>query len=232
MTSSLLLQAHLAQRRSFASCGRCGDSSLEGPEFFWCAACGKVPPAASAETVTYFEALGLQACFDVDLAASKPHVAKLQRRLEELARAGEDMASLQAYAARVQQAFLALQDRHRRAEYLLGLEGGGVPDYAGAERLPQVCALEDEALSAEVEDAEALQRAVGSNADALEELEARLASTLRAESWAEAGSVMLELHQRKALRRRLTDLAVENHAQTKAVQSMSNHGSAASVRAK
>lgn len=197
--------------RAFASCGHCGSSPLEGPEFFWCAACGKVPPATSAQSVTYFEALGLQPRFDIDLTAVKPHLAAVQKRLEGLARAGEDMAALQAYAGRVQEAFLTLRDKQKRAEYLLRLQGSCPLGDTDVELLPEVRALEDAALSAEVEDAGALHRAVGTNEKALDELEGQLESALRAEAWPQAGRAMLELHQRKGLRRRLTDLAVENN---------------------
>uniref|UniRef100_A0A7S4UMA0 Co-chaperone HscB C-terminal oligomerisation domain-containing protein n=1 Tax=Alexandrium monilatum TaxID=311494 RepID=A0A7S4UMA0_9DINO len=197
-------------RRWFASCGRCGASPLRGPDFYWCDHCGRVPPAASAKSVTYFEALGLPARFEVDLAAAKPRFRELDRRFEDLARKGEDMEALKAYVQRCQEAWKTLRDPLMRAEHLLAVHGVEALPHRGSELLPSVQALEDEALSAEVEDSAAIARAVEQNSRATQEAESRLAAELRGEHWVEARSALLEVQQRRALKTRLEDLAMEN----------------------
>ncbi|CAK0845028.1 unnamed protein product [Prorocentrum cordatum] len=195
--------------RPFASCDRCGASPLPGPEFFWCQGCAAVPPASSAASVDYFEALGFPTQYDVDWSTVGPRFQRLQARFEELARQGAEVPAVEAYVQRCMEAARELREPLSRAEHLLRLRAARAPDRL-AEPAPEVRALEDQALSAEVEDSAALARVMERNAEGRRLAEARLVELLQGEQWEGARRCLEEVWQRDRLRRRLEDLAIEN----------------------
>lgn len=202
---------NLLAGRLFASCSRCGISQIPGPEYFWCPPCGKVPPLESVQSVNYFEALGLPVKFDIDKSGVQPRLVRMQKRFQELARSGEDVQVLHAYVARVQEAWLELQDTVKRAEYIICLQTGCKLKYS-KDLAPHIQELEYSALAAEVEDSNAVANVMKQNDQLMEMAEQELLGLLQDEEWEEARRRLLELYQRRELRRRLLDLAVENNA--------------------
>eukprot|EP00930_Biecheleria_cincta_P034996 TRINITY_DN24112_c0_g1_i1.p1 TRINITY_DN24112_c0_g1~~TRINITY_DN24112_c0_g1_i1.p1 ORF type:complete len:227 (-),score=41.96 TRINITY_DN24112_c0_g1_i1:219-899(-) len=203
-------QAAIAGARFFASCTRCGAEPMAGPDFFWCVECRQVPPSESAKSVTYFEALGLPLEFEVDMSAAKTQLGKLQKRFEELARAGEDVEALNAYVKRVGEAFHTLRVPLQRAEYLVKMHASGAREESG-QLLPEVAELEEEAYSAEVEDVGKVARVIEQNNVSLMEAEAALIRAVESKQWQQACKSLQESEQRRALKRRLSDLVLENN---------------------
>jgi len=196
--------------RFFADCSRCGATPIRGPEFFWCEECEQVPPAVSAKSVTYFEAVGLPSQFDVDMSVAKANVTKFQKRFEELARVGSDVVALKAYVKRCGDAVRVLRDPLRRSKYLIELHSVD-RSKANSDTLPAVASLENEALSAEVEDVGTVARVIERNSNALRDVEVRLFRAVRNEQWADAREYLRELGQRRTLSAKLADLLVENN---------------------
>merc|ERR1712217_922040 len=107
-------------------------------------------------------------------------------------------------------AWQTLQNSRKRAEYLLSLHGFDCS--GGSDTLPAIRALEDEALSAEVEDSATIARVSSTNNTALRDADDRWPDALRQERWADAHASLEEVRQRIALGDRLAELAMENSA--------------------
>lgn len=99
-----------------AACAAVVDTPL------FCEQCGA---AAPSDGVDHFRLLGLEPGFDVDDEKLRRGYFELSRRLHpDRVAAGRDPAALLRAAARVNEAYQALRDPLRRAEYLLALHGG------------------------------------------------------------------------------------------------------------
>src|SRR5436309_14285604 len=94
-----------------------------------------------ADDVTHFERLGLPRRFRLDAAGLEANYLARSREVHPDF-TGNDPASLQASAA-LNEAYTALRDPFRRAEYLLRLEGG--PSAADVKQMP--AAFLEEVLS-------------------------------------------------------------------------------------
>ena len=104
------------------SCERAANSA--GPEGLSCASCGALlPPDAKA---SYFSVFGVEPRYDLDLPALEARYRELSRKLHPDRFAKADprarRASLQR-SVQLNEAWRALKDPFKRAEYLLSLSG-------------------------------------------------------------------------------------------------------------
>jgi molecular chaperone HscB len=166
-------------------CWSCEKNAGEGPE---CRACGAVqPPDLRAD---YFQVLGADRVFDVDLAALERRYKDLTRVLHPDRFARADPRARRASLERtvqINQAWRTLKDPVRRAEYLLSLSGIDAREQGGmgAQR-----AVPQELLVEVLELREGLAEARAARDD---EAVARLASLVRARRDEAMSSVALAL---------------------------------------
>jgi molecular chaperone HscB len=147
--------------RGVTACWSCRGPVADGGIF--CPTCGAVRPPAD---IDHFARLGLPRMFDTDPVALDRSYFDAQRRLHPdrfATRTPRERAFSQLQAVSLNEAYEALKDPVRRAEYLLGLNG--------IEVVPEGCSLVNEqALLHEVmELREALAEAEG--VDAINALE-------------------------------------------------------------
>src|SRR3984957_5357139 len=121
MTNSPTATIH--EKGAALSCWSCGAPFCEGQSASFCAACGKVQPAAQ---VDYFAFFGLPRKLNLDVKPLERNFYELSRKLHPdlsaRASAQEQEWSLQQ-SSLLNDAYRTLKDPIKRTEYLLHLEG-------------------------------------------------------------------------------------------------------------
>jgi molecular chaperone HscB len=99
-----------------------------------CGACGRFPPPDPRRD--HFRTLGMPRAFDLDLEKLEAAYLELSRTLHPDHVAGDPAMRTRAvlHLAQVNDAYQVLRDWQRRADYLLGLEGG--PSAAEHKQVP------------------------------------------------------------------------------------------------
>jgi molecular chaperone HscB len=167
-------------RRPGASCWSCKGPVAEGAPF--CAVCGAVQPPGQAD---HFARLGLESAFDLDTDELDRRYFELQRLLHPdrfATKAPSEKVLSQQQATSLNEAYETLKDPLSRADYLIGLGGGGgtaevgVPD---GELLQESLELREAlAEAATLEAIDALARRAADDIDACTaELSARFSAS-------------------------------------------------------
>ena len=113
----------IEDRRPSASCWSCKGPVAEGAPF--CAVCGAVQPPGQAD---HFARLGLEPVFELDTDELNRRYFEMQRLLHPdrfATKAPSEKALSQQQATSLNGAYETLKDPLSRADYLIGLEGGG-----------------------------------------------------------------------------------------------------------
>ncbi|MCH7486216.1 MAG: Fe-S protein assembly co-chaperone HscB [Proteobacteria bacterium] len=164
-------------RRPGASCWSCKGPVADGAPF--CAVCGAIQPPGQAD---HFVRLRLEPAFDLDGEELDRRYFEMQRLLHPdrfATKAPSEKALSQQQATSLNEAYETLKDPLSRADYLIGLEGGGTAE--GSDHDVQLLqeSLEMREALAEAETMEAIDALARRAADDIEtclaELSARFA---------------------------------------------------------
>ena len=173
-----MMTREIEDRRPDASCWSCKGPVAEGDPF--CGVCGAVQPPGQAD---HFSRLGLEPTFDLDKDELDRRYFEMQRVLHPdrfATKAPSEKALSQQQATSLNESYETLKDPLSRADYMIGLEGGGAAE--GSEHDGQLLqeSLEMREALAEAETMEAIdalaRRAAGDIEDCLAELSARFAA--------------------------------------------------------
>lgn len=207
-------------------CWSCEKAAGGGME---CAHCGALQPAEAG--ADYFTVLGVPRRYDVDVPELERRYRELTRKLhpDRFARADARArrASLQR-SVQLNEAWRALKDPLRRAEYLLKESGGAPDEKAPPELLAEILELRMELAEARMDgdDAKVQAMAQGMRTRADEAMR-RLAKALSGadEPSAEArAAAARELVAVRYFRRFLEEVAVHDEARATAAEGSGAHG--------
>lgn len=165
--STDMMTREIEDRRPGASCWSCKGPVEDGVLF--CAVCGAVQPPGQAD---HFARLGLDPTFDMDSGELDRRYFDMQRLLHPdrfATKAPSEKALSQQQATSLNEAYEVLKDPLSRADYMVGLEGGGAAE--GSEH-------DGELLQESLEMREALADAV--TVEAIDTLARRAADDIEA----------------------------------------------------
>jgi molecular chaperone HscB len=172
-----MLTREIEDRRSGGSCWSCKGPVEDGVLF--CTVCGAVQPPGQTD---HFARLGLEPAFDVDLGELDRRYFEMQRLLHPdrfATKAPSEKALSQQQATSLNKAYEVLKDPLSRADYMIGLEGGGMAEVSehDVELLQESLEMREALADAEtVEAIDALARLAADDIEAcLAELSARFA---------------------------------------------------------